>query len=110
MLLSILMISSESKHLKTLGEVLARLEAAGLRLKREKCGFMLSSVDYLGHVISSEGLSRNPEKIVPFSMPQPREVQHLRSFLGLLNYYSKFLPNPSTTLAPLYQLLQAKVK
>ena len=72
---------------------------------------MLSSVDYLGHVISSEGLSPNPEKICAIvDAPALRDVQQLRSFLGLLNYYSKFLPNLSTTLAPLYQLLQAKVK
>ena len=72
---------------------------------------MLSSVDYLGHVISSEGLSSNPEKLRTIvDAPAPRDVQQLRSFLGLLNYYSKFLPNLFTTLAPLYQLLQAKVK
>ena len=103
--------SSESEHLKTLDEVLARLEAAGLRLKREKCAFMLSTVDYLGHVISSEGLSPNPEKIrAIIDAPAPQDVQQLRSFLGLVNYYSKFLPNLSTTLAPLHQLLQAKAK
>ena len=67
--------SSESEHLKTLGEVLARLEAAGLRLKQEKCAFMLSSVDYLGHVISAEGLSPNPEKIRAIvDAPAPRDV------------------------------------
>jgi len=75
--------SSESEHLKTLDEVLAHLEAAGLRLKREKCAFMLSTVDYLGHVISSEGLSPNPEKNrAIIDAPAPQDVQKLRSFLG----------------------------
>jgi len=63
--------------------------------------FMLSSEDYLGYVIPSEGLSPNPEKIRAIvDAPAPRDVQQVRSFLSL-NYYSQFLPSLSTTLAPL---------
>ena len=98
---------TEEEHLQNLEEVLSRLEKAGIRLKKSKCAFMLPSVEYLGHTISAEGLHPTSEKIKAIQdAPTPRDVPQLRSFLGLLNYYSKFLPHLSSMLAPLYQLLQ----
>lgn len=98
---------TESEHLSTLDQVLSRLETAGLRLKRNKCAFMLPSVEYLGHKISAEGLQPTEEKVRAIrEVPPPSNVTQLRSFLGLVNYYDKFLPNLATKLAPLYGLLQ----
>ena len=72
---------------------------------------MLPSVEYLGHVISASGLKPAPEKIRAIvEAPTPQNLTQLRSFLGLVNYYAKFLPQLSTTLAPLYSLLQKKTK
>ena len=51
---------SENEHLNTLEEVLTRLETAGLRLRRDKCAFLLPSIEYLGHKISADG--RNPPR------------------------------------------------
>ena len=100
---------SEQQHLKTLDEVLERLDKAGVRLKREKCAFMLPSVEYLGHKISAAGLQPTDEKVRAIAeAPTPRNVSQLRSFLGLVNYYGKFLPQLASTLAPLYKLLQKK--
>ena len=97
---------TETEHIKNLEEVLLRLEKAGLRLKKQKCSFMLPSVNYLGHSISSEGLQPTREKIRAITdAPTPTTLAQLRSFLGLVNYYSKFLPQLATTLAPLYSLL-----
>ena len=60
-----------------------------------------------GHRISEKGLQPTEGKVKAISeAPAPTEVSQLRSFLGLINYYAKFLPNLATTLAPLYQLLQ----
>ena len=99
--------TSQTDHLNTLDQVLTRLEGAGLRLKQSKCGFLLLSVDYLGHRISEKGLQPAEGKVKAISEgPAPTEASPLRSFLGLINYYAKFLPNLATTLAPLYQLLQ----
>ena len=99
--------SSEEEHLHTLEVVLSRLEAAGLRLKLPKCFFMLSSVEYLGHKISAEGIHPTEEKKrAILDAPPPQNLQQLRSFLGLLNFYGKFLPNLASTLAPLYDLLK----
>ena len=85
-------------HLNNLAAVLTRLQSAGIRLKKEKCCFMLPSVEYLGHKISSQGLQPSQEKIraIPRA-PTPSNLTQLKSFLGLVNYYSKFLPNCSTT-------------
>ena len=102
---------SEEEHLQTVDEVLLRLEAAGLRLKRDKCTFMLPSVEYLGHTISAEGLQPTTEKVRAIvEAPAPQNVSQLRSFLGLVNYYGKFLPKLSSTLAPLYRLLEKQAK
>eukprot|EP00731_Ephydatia_muelleri_P012306 Em0006g1200a len=82
---------SEEEHLKTLGRVLTRLQEAGLKLKRSKCSFMVSTVEYLGHVISEKGIQEKTKAIV--NAPTPQNVTQLKSFLGLLNYYGKFLPH-----------------
>ena len=68
---------------------------------------MLNLVDYLGHSISAEGLKPSEEKIRAISQaPAPANLAQLRSFLGMVNYYGKFLEDLSSTLAPLYALLQ----
>ena len=101
---------SEAEHHQNLDEVLTRLEQAGLRLKRSKCFFMLSSVEYLGHKISAQGLQPTDEKIRAIKeAPAPKDVSQLKSFLGLVNYYGKFLPHLSQTLASLYRLLQKEM-
>ena len=100
---------TEAEHLKNLDAVLTRLEEGGMRLKRKKCSFMLPAVEYLGHNISAEGLRPTNEKIRAIvDAPVPQDVTQLRAFLGLLNYYAKFLKNLSSLLAPLYKLLEKK--
>ena len=99
--------SSESDHLKNLATVLEKLEEAGVRLKKSKCHFMLSSIEYLGHKISEKGIQPTEEKVRAIvKAPAPNNVTQLKAFLGMLNYYAKFLPNLSSKLAPLYRLLQ----
>ena len=68
---------------------------------------MLPSVEYLGHKISAEGLQPSGEKVRAIrEAPPPTNVSQLRLFLGLVNYYGKFLPHLASTLTPLYSLLQ----
>ena len=99
------------EHLKNLDEVLCRLQTAGLRLKSSKCLFMAPSVEYLGHAIDSAGLHPRKAKVKAITeAPAPRNVTELRSFLGLINYYGKFLPNLSSILSPLYKLLQQNMQ
>ena len=78
-------------HLKNLDEVLNRLEKAGLRLRYSKCAFMLTSIEYLGHYITDKGLQPTDKKVKAIqTAPAPRDLTQLKSFLGLVNYYSKF--------------------
>ena len=71
--------TSEADHLKILDEVLSRLETAGLRLKQNKCGFLLMSVDYLGHRISAKGLQPTDKKVLAIKeAPPPSNVFQLR--------------------------------
>ena len=97
---------TEKQHLENLETVLARLEEAGLRLKKEKCTFQAASVEYLGHIVDATGLHPTESKVRAVTQaPVPQNVTELKSYLGLLTYYAKFLPNLSTTLSPLYKLL-----
>lgn len=99
--------ANEEEHLENLRKVLKRLEDYGLRAKREKCEFFKSSVAYCGHIIDSLGLHKCQEKIkAVLKAPHPQDVSQLRSFLGFVNYYNRFLPNLATVLHPLHQLLQ----
>ena len=103
--------SEEVEHLENLEEVFKRLQAHGIRMKRNKCSFMQESVQYLGHRLDAEGIRATPEKVAAITnAPLPKNVQQLRSFLGLLNYYRKFLPNLATIVQPLNELLQKNKK
>ena len=96
---------TEEEHLRNLTEVLKRLREAGLKLKRNKCFFLAKSVVYLGHTIDADGLHPTPDKLQAVQdVPQPTNVSELKSYIGILSYYGKFLPNLATTLAPLYTL------
>ena len=98
---------TQQDHLANLHEVLTRLESAGLHLKRGKCSFCQLKVTYLGQIICANGLKSSPNKVRAVSdLPSPSKVTELKTFLGLVNYYAKFLPDLATTLAPLYKLLK----
>ena len=99
--------STIEQHLKNLDAVLERLENAGLRLNLEKCTFLKPKLEHLGHVLDESGRHPTEEKVKAIKeAPTPKNVTELRSFLGLITYYSKFLPNMSSKLAPLYALLR----
>ena len=86
------------------------LSEAGLRLNKHKCKFMVSTVEFLGHLVDAQGLRPLPEKVCAVQdAPIPSNVTELKAYLGLISYYGKFLPNLSTHLAPLYQLLNKDV-
>ena len=102
--------STEEGHLQVLDEVLSRLDRAGLRVKKSKCEFMKPSVTYLGHRIDANGLHPLQERVRAIKdAPAPTSVSTLKSYLGMLTYYSKFLPNLSSLLHPLYKLLRKEV-
>ena len=82
--------------MKNLNEVLTRLEKAGMRLKKNKCVFMMSAVGYLGHKITKDGLQPSESKVEAVTQaPSPHYVMELKAFLGLINYYGKLMLNLS---------------
>ena len=96
---------SREMHEARLREVLRRLTDAGLSVNRAKCSFGVSSVTYLGYTVSGSGVHATEEKVKAIcGAPEPRNVPELQAWLGLINYYSKFLQNLSTVLSPLYRL------
>jgi hypothetical protein len=98
---------TEDDHLQNLDRVLSYLANAGFRLNRSKCTFLLPDIQYLGHIISAEGIRPCMEKIQALQeAPTPTNIQQLRSFLGAVNYYRKFIPNLSSLLTPLNEQLQ----
>ncbi|KAL4009353.1 hypothetical protein ACER0C_003205 [Sarotherodon galilaeus] len=100
----------EETHLANLTAVLARLEKYGLRANKNKCEFFKDAIEYCGHKIDRHGLHKTKDKVEGvLKAPEPKNVSQLRSFLGLVNYYHKFLPNLSTVLHPLNSLLQQNV-
>ncbi|XP_064653028.1 uncharacterized protein K02A2.6-like [Lineus longissimus] len=102
--------ASDEEHLEILDEVLRRLHEAGIKLNMEKCKFLADSVIYLGYKIDAEGIHPVEEKVRAIAQaPTPMDVKELRSYLGCLNYYAKFLPNLSMVLAPLHELLVKNV-
>ena len=93
-------------HLKSLEEVLRHLERAELHAKIQKCIFMAPSVSYLGYVIDAQGLHPQPDKIQAIEdAPKHKNVTELKSYMGLLSNYEKFLPNRAQSLTLLYKLL-----
>ena len=103
--------STEAEHWANVEVVLTELEEAGLRLNRDKCEFGVREVVYLGHRMNVEGLQPTTEKFdAVVNAPVPRNVSELKSYLGLINYYAKFLPQLSTTRAPLHYLQRKNTK
>jgi len=103
--------ASLAEHLQNLAAVLGRLKAAGLLLNRAKCSFLQPRIEYLGHMIDADGLHPIEDKVRAIKeAPQPTNVSELRSFLGIINYYHKFLPDLSGKLRPLYELLSKQSK
>ncbi|XP_030286082.1 uncharacterized protein K02A2.6-like [Sparus aurata] len=98
---------SREEHLCKLEEVLSRLEKYNVKVKKSKCKFMTDTVEYLGHIVDSEGLHPTEEKVKAIvNAPSPTNITELRSFLGLLNYYGRFMQNLSMQLRPLHELLK----
>lgn len=94
-----------------LKQVLQRLLDHNVKINYEKCNWFVDKVVYLGHVISRDGISVNPKKLKAIvDSPRPQNVTQLKSFLGMINFYAKFMDQLSLKTAKLYDLLKKDVK
>ena len=102
---------SSEEHSEHLRIVLQTLRERQLYAKLSKCQFWLDKVAFLGHVISAEGVSVDPQKIeAVVNWKPPKNVSEVRSFLGLAGYYRKFVEGFSRIAAPLTKLTRKDVK
>ncbi|KAL0533232.1 hypothetical protein IC582_030448 [Cucumis melo] len=98
---------NEEEHEEHMKKVLTVLRCHELFANQKKCHFAQQKIEYLGHVISGEGVAVDPEKIKAISdWPQPTNVKETRGFLGLTGYYRRFVRNYGSIAAPLTQLLK----
>jgi hypothetical protein len=101
--------SSLAEQMVHLTEVLKILRDAQLYVKLSKCSFACSSLEYLGHIISTDGVATDPQKTqAMMDWPVPMTVTELHGFLGLIGYYRKFVHNYAVIVRPLTTLLKKK--
>lgn len=100
---------SADEHLMHLKQVFQRLDEHGLIVNPAKCQFGLTVIDFLGHRISSLGAVPLPSKVQAVAdFPRPLSVKALQEFLGMVNFYNRFLPRAAHLLQPLYGALRLK--
>ena len=94
-------------HLQNLQLVLQRIRDAGLKLQPAKCAFFQSEVKYLGHIVSWEGVAADPSNVNKVcSWPVPTTAEEVQQFLGLANYYRRFIRDFANIAKPLHRLTE----
>lgn len=98
-------------HIRQVQQVLRLLRDNQLHCNMEKCSFVKCSQEYLGHVVDQNGLHTDPRKTAPIAeWPTPRSVTDVQQFMGLANYFRKFIPHFASVAAPLTDLLRGDNK
>ena len=100
---------SFDEHLRNLELVFRRLREAGLHLKPSKCSLFRHKVQYLGHIISREGVAADPSKIEKVATwPTPTSVRETQQFLGFAGYYRRFVQDFTHITRPLHRLTERR--
>ena len=98
----IIFSNTEEEHLAHIKEIFKRLEAVDLKMKRSKCDFFKKHIQYLGHLISTDGILPLKDKLdMICDMPAPCSSKEVKHFLGLAGYYRKFVPHFADLSRPL---------
>ncbi|KAK8764337.1 hypothetical protein V5799_033053 [Amblyomma americanum] len=107
-----ILIASESieEHERMLAEVLSRLAKSGLRVQAEKCEFFKESLEFLGHRIDAKGIYPSKVKVEAIHQaPALKNKKELQAFLGMINFYNRFLKGRTEVAEKLYRLLDSHV-
>ncbi|KHJ89876.1 hypothetical protein OESDEN_10291 [Oesophagostomum dentatum] len=108
-----LIITSETpeEHLEDISEVLTKIEYIGMNLKASKCEFARKEIEFLGFVLSKDGIRPNPDKMKAINdYPIPKNATELRAFLGMCSFFSRLVYNFATTASPLFALIKKDAK
>ena len=93
------------EHLRHIQIVFRKIREHGLRLKLKKCSFFQPETEYLGFIISDQGVKPDPKKVQAIrTLPAPTSVREIRGFIGMCSYYRRFIPNFSKIAEPLVAL------
>lgn len=99
--------ATKNEHDFRLKNVLNRLQEYGVLLNKDKCIYGAEAINFLGHRLSAQGIKPAHDKVLAIrQFREPRTAEEVRSFLGLVNYVGKFIPNLATTSEPLRQLIK----
>jgi len=91
------------EHLERLSKLFQRLRESNLKLKPSKCRLLQTQVTFLGYTVSKHGIGTDPDKIAAVrDWPTPANLRQCRAFIGLCQYYRRFVPNFSLIASPLY--------
>uniref|UniRef100_A0AC35UI22 Reverse transcriptase n=1 Tax=Rhabditophanes sp. KR3021 TaxID=114890 RepID=A0AC35UI22_9BILA len=102
----IVMSDSEEQHIKDVDIALSRLEEYGMKVRLDKCTFGADRVKYLGFIISNKGIEPDPDKIIAIkNLAPPKDIKAVRGFLGVTNFFGRFIQNLAVTTEPLRKLL-----
>ena len=93
------------EHLVRLHQVLSRIKEANLKLSPSKCKLFRHSVEYLGHVVSQDGVGTDPKIEAITEWPTPRSTRNVRSFVGFCSYYQQFVCGFAGIARPLHQIV-----
>ncbi|KAG1936440.1 interleukin-1 receptor accessory protein-like 1-A [Pimephales promelas] len=103
--------TSKSQHLAHLRTLFERLSQHGLIVNPAKCQFGLSTIDFLGHRVTKDGAVPLPSKVEAVTQfPRPLTVKSLQEFLGMVNFYHRFIPRAAQLMRPLHKALKGKPK
>jgi hypothetical protein len=99
--------STFSAHLDNLSQVFHRIREAGLKLQPSKCALCKPEVSFLGHIVSPKGITTDPSKTDKVaSWPTPTSKRDVQQFLGLANYYRRFIKDFASIARPLHRLTE----
>lgn len=102
---------SLQEHINHLKLIFQKIKEFNLKIELDKCEFLSKNVEFLGHVITPEGVSPNPSKLNTIeNYPIPRTVKEIKSFLGLVGYYRRFIQNFAHIVSPFTKCLKKGAK
>ena len=99
------------QHLKHIQIVLAKLREANLKLKKSKCSFFKKEIHYLGHLLTTDGVKPQPDKVKAIhEMKPPRNPKEFREFLGMVGYYRSFISRFADAARPMTKLIRKGIQ